>query len=145
MKAQEELQKILTYEALIESKTEELIRLDSLAKKVTAAMDGEAVSGSKNLDPMGTVIVSKDNLRQEIIKLQETYVKHSEFLRNIIDGLNKPVYIKILYGVYFHGKDLTDVSDEINYSYRHTQNLHDSALQAVQNFLDKIESFHSIS
>lgn len=141
MKAQEELQKILKYEALIESKTEEYIRLDSLAKKVTAAMDGEAVSGSKNLDPMGTVIASKDQLFQEIMQLQKTYAKHSGFFQNIIDGLNKPVYIKILYGVYFHGKDLTEVADKINYSYRHTQNLHDNALQAVQIILDESKVF----
>lgn len=145
MKAQEELAKILHYETLIEEKTEDLIKLDSLAKKMTAAMNGEVVSRSKNLDPLGTVIANKEKLLCEIVGLQEAYEKQKAFLSGIIDGLEKPVYIKILYGIYFHGKDLAQVADKIGYSYRHTQNLHDDALQAVQKNMDEAKSFHKIS
>ena len=145
MVAQEELEKILTYEALIESKTEDLIRLSSLAEKMTAAMEGEAVSGSRNLDPLGAVIASKDKLFNEIAQIQRDYEKLKEFLSGIIDGLRKPAYIKILYGIYFTGKELKDIADNIGYSYRHTQDLRDIALQEVQKILDEIESSHKIS
>lgn len=145
MVAQEELEKILTYEALIESKTEDLIRLSSLAEKMTAAMEGEAVSGSRNLDPLGAVIASKDKLFNEIAQIQRDYEKLKEFLSGIIDSLRKPAYIKILYGIYFTGKELKDVADNIGYSYRHTQDLRDIALQEVQKILDEIESSHKIS
>lgn len=145
MEAQKELAKILHYEALIESKSEEWIRLDSLAKKMTAAMDGEAVSRSKNLDPMGNVIASKEKVLAEIVWLQEAFDRQYEFLSGIIDKMPKPVYIKILYGLFFHGKELKEVADNIGYSYRHTQDLRDDAIQEVQKSMDRIESSHNIS
>lgn len=142
MKAQEELSKILHYEALIESKTEELIRLDSLAKKMTAAMSGETVSGSKNLDPMGTVIIKKETLVKEIVRIQETYERQKAFLSSIIDGLKKPVFIRILYGRYFNGKSLNTIANEEGYCYRNICYLHGNALQAVEKAIGEIESFH---
>lgn len=145
MNAQEELEKIPRYEALIESKMENVVRMDSLAQKMTATMGGEAVSGSRNLDPLGTVIAKKEALLQEIARIQKDYDRQKEFLSGIIDGMQKPVYIKILYGVYFHGKKLTKVANEIGYSYRHTQDLHTDSLQAVQKIMDEIESSHIIS
>ena len=135
MKAQEELSKILHYEALIESKSEELIRLDSLAKKMTAAMDGEAVSGSKNLDPMGTVIAKKEKLFNDIVRLQKDYEEQKAFLSGIIDGLQKPVFIKILYGRYFNGKSLNTIAEEEGYCYRNICYLHGNALQAVEKIM----------
>lgn len=145
MNAQEELEKIPRYEALIESKMENVVRMESLAQKMTAAMGGETVSGSRNLDPLGTVIAKKEALIWEIARIQKEYDKQKEFLSGIIDGLQKPVYIKILYGVYFHQKKLTEVSDKIGYSYRHTQDLHTDALLAVQKILDEMEKSHEIS
>ena len=132
MKAQDELEKILTDEALIESKIEELIRLDSLAKKMTAAMDGEIVSGSKNLDPMGTVVANKEMLFCEIVRLQEANAKRKAYMTGIIDGLKKPVFIKILYGRYFNGKSLNTIADEEGYCYRNICYLHGNALQEVE-------------
>ena len=137
MKAQEELSKILHYEALIESKSEELIRLDSLAKKMTAALDGEAVSGSKNLDPMGTVIAKKEMLFYEIVRLQDENEKLKAYLSGIIDGLKKPVFIKILYGRYFNGKSLNMIAEEEGYCYRNICYLHGNALQAVEKILNE--------
>lgn len=145
MNAQEELDKIPRYEALIESKSEEVLRMDSLAQKMTAALGGESVSGSRNLDPLGTAIVRKNTLIQEIARIQAEYDKQKEFLSGIIDGLMKPVHIKILYGVYFHQKKLIQVANIIGYSYRHTQDLHTEALQTVQKIMDEIESSHKIS
>ena len=137
MKAQAELERILHFEGLIEEKTEDLIKLESLAKKMTAAMDSEVVSRSKNLDPMGNVIASKERVIREIVQLQEALEKQKVFLSGIIDGLQKPVYIKILYGLYFHGKELTEVAEKIGYSYRYTQDLRDVAIQAVQKIMDE--------
>lgn len=145
MKAQEELSRILHYEALIEEKMEDLIRLDALAKKMTAAMDSEVVSRSKNLDPMGNVIASKEKVIREIVQLQEALEMQKSFLSGIIDGLEKTVYIKILYGLFFHGKELSEVADQIGYSYRYTQDLRDVAIQTVQKIMDEIESQHKIS
>ena len=145
MKAQEELEQILIDEAIIESKNEQLVRLESLAMRMTAAMDGEIVSRTRNNDPMGTYEVQKEKLEKEIARIQEKNDRRKEFLSSIIDSLRKPAYIKILYGLFFNGKDLTEVADEIGYSYRHTQDLRDIAVLEVQKSIDGSESSHKIS
>ena len=145
MNALEELEQILINEAMVESKCENLIRLNSLAEKVTAAINGETVSRTTDPDKMGNNLVNKEALRCEIRRLQDEYERHLEFMSGVVDRLKKPAFIKILYGVYFNGKELKEVSDEIGYSYRHTQDLRDVAIQDVQKILDEIEKSHIIS
>ena len=94
---------------------------------------------------MSTSIAAKEKVEKELARLQEEYEQHREFMSSIVDSLRKPAYIKILYGVYFNGKDLTTVADQIGYSYRHTQDLRDDAVRAVQKKLDEFEKSHKIS
>ena len=145
MNAKEELEKILRNEADVEGACESLIRLHSLAEKVTAAMKGEVVSGSRNNDPMGTFMENKENLLNKINRLQMEYIRHMDFVSGFVKCLQKPVYKKILYGVYFNGKKLTEVADELGYSYRHTQDLEDISIQVLQKIMDEYESSHKIS
>ncbi len=145
MNALEELEKILLNEAKVEGKCESLIRLNSLAEKVTAAMNGETVSGSTDPDKMGNNLVKKEKLKRELAMVNEEYEQHRDFMSGIVDRLKNPVSIKILYGLYFNGKELKEVSNEIGYSYRHTQDLRDVAVQDVQKILDEIEKSHTIS
>lgn len=145
MNALEELEKILLNEAKVEGKCESLIRLNSLAEKVTAAMNGETVSGSTDPDKMGNNLVKKEKLKRELAMVQDEYERHRDFMSGVVDRLKNPVYIKILYGLYFNGKELKEVANEIGYSYRHTQDLRDVAVQAVQKILDEIEKPHIIS
>ena len=145
MNALEELEKILLDEAKVEGKCESLIRLNSLAEKVTAAMNGETVSGTTNPDKMGNHLVKKEKMKRELAMVTDEYKRHREFMSGIVDRLKNPVSIKILYGLYFNGKELKEVANEIGYSYRHTQDLRDVAVQDVQKILDEIEESHNIS
>lgn len=145
MNALEELERILLNEAKVEGKSESLIRLNSLAEKVTAAMNGETVSGSTDPDKMGNNLVKKEKLMRELATVNDEYERHRDFMSGVVDRLKNPVHIKILYGLYFNGKELKDVANEIGYSYRHTQDLRDIAVQAVQKILDEIEKPHIIS
>lgn len=160
MKAREELTKILTFDAtleckdtlikcrgeLLECKKEELERLASIAEKMTATMEGETVSRTRNLDPLGKAVENKvlkekevSDLEQEIKQLQKEkeqlmseHEQRTVQYRSIIDTLPRPEYIKILYGKYFIGKTLRQIAKEINYSYRNTRYLHGDALKAVE-------------
>lgn len=133
MKAQEELEKILTHDALIECKTEELARLISLAEKMTATMGGESVQRSRNLDPLGDALVRITQKEQEIERLKAEHSQREKYYSDIIAGLNKPVFIKILYGRYFVGKSLKRIAKEEGFCYRNICYLHGNALQAVEN------------
>lgn len=133
MKAQEELEKILSQEAVIECREEELARLQSLAEKTTATMDGEIVSRTRNLDPMGEAFAKIEHKKTEIQQLKEENEQRKDYYRNIIDNLRKPVFIKILYGRYFLGKSLEKIAKEEGYCKRNIEYLHGNALQAVEN------------
>lgn len=145
MNALEELEKILLNEAKVEVKCESLIRLNSLAEKVTAAMNGETGSGSKDPDKMGNNLVKKEKLQCELAMVHAEYERHRDYMSDVVDRLKNPVSIKILYGLYFNGKELKEVANKIGYSYRHTQDLRDVAVQEVQKILDGIKESHSIS
>ena len=145
MNAKEELEKILLNEADVEGECENLIRLCALAEKVTAAMKGEVVSRSRNNDSMTTFLENKEKLLCEINRLQEKYEQHRNFISGFVKSLQNPVYKKILYGVYFNGMELKDVSNKIGYSYRHTQDLRDVAIQELQKIMDEHENSHKIS
>jgi hypothetical protein len=141
LKVQEELEQILLDEAKIECKEEQLVRLESSAMRMTAAMDGEIVSRTRNNDPLGTYKEQKEKLEKEIAWLRTKNERRKEFLSGIIDGLRKKAYIKILYGLFFNAKELDEVANEIGYSYRHTQDLRDIAIQEVQKIMDESEKF----
>lgn len=141
MKAQEELEQILLDEAKIECKEEQLVRLESSAMRMTAVMDGEIVSRTRNNDPLGTYKEQKEKLEKEIAWLRAKNESRKEFLSRIIDSLRKKAYIKILYGLFFNAKELDEVANEIGYSYRHTQDLRDIAIQEVQKIMDEREKF----
>lgn len=133
MKVQEELEKILADEAVIECREEELARLESLAEKSTASMDGEAVQRSRNLDPLGEAYVKIELKKAEIKRLKAENERRKDHYRNIIDNLRKPVFIKILYGRYYLGKTLKQIAKEMGYCKRNIEYLHGNALQAVAN------------
>ena len=143
--ALEELEQILLNESIVEAECEDLIRLNSLAEKVTAAIDGEVVSSSRSRDQMGINLANKENLKAEIARLWKEYERHRAYIFSFVKCLRKPVHITILSGVYFSGKELKEVSDEIGYSYRHTQDLRDVAIQDLQKIMDKSETSHKIS
>lgn len=147
MKAQEELEKILAFDAtmecknaLLECKEEELERLASIAEKTTATMEGEAVSRTRNTDPLGEAVLKIQQkekeielLKDEIEQIKAEHEQREVHYRSIIDNLRKPVFIKILYGKYFLGKSLNKIAEEQGFCYRNICYLHGNALQAVEN------------
>lgn len=137
MKAQDELQKILLDDAKINSKLEELARLKALATKVTAVMDSEVVSRTRNPDTMGDTVSRIIEAQDEINRLIDSYVDRKAYFSKIIDGLNNPMQIRVLYGHYFFGKSFQQIADEIGYTRRNICYIHGDALLAVENALQK--------
>lgn len=133
MKAKEELEKILAHEAVLECLEEQLARLESAAEKVTASMDGEMVSRTRNTDPLGDAYAAIEKKRNEIQSKQAEHDRLVEYYQDIINNLRRPIFIKVLYGCYFLGKSLVEIADEEGYCYRHICNLKGNALQAVEN------------
>ena len=137
MTLQKELEQILLDDAKIDSKLEELARLKALTTKVTAAMDGEVVSRSRNTDTMAEAVIKIVEMQDEINSLVDSYVDRKAFYAQAIDSLPKPVYIRVLYGYYYHGKSFQQIADEIGYTRRNVCYIHGDALQALENVLNR--------
>lgn len=145
MKAQEELRKIMLYDAKINSKIEELARLQSLATKVTAVMEAEAVSRTRNLDTMGDTVAKIMEMQDEINQLIDLYVDQKNYFSRIIDSLQKPEQISVLYGHYYNGKSFQRLADELGYTRRNICYIHGVALQSVEKIMSRDKSFPKIS
>lgn len=141
MKAQEELQKILLDDAKINSKLEELEQLNALATKVTAAMDCEVVSRTRNTDTLGDTITKIIEMQHEINRLIDSYVDRKAHFSKIIDSLNSAMQIRVLYGHYYAGKSFQQIADDLGYSRRNICYIHGDALRAVENIMKKDEVF----
>lgn len=145
MKAQEELQKIMLYDAKINSKLEELARMKSLATKVTSVMEGEVVSRTRNTDTMGDTVTKIIEMQEEINRLIDLYVDKKAYFSNIIDSLRNPMQIRVLYGYYYHGKSFQKIANELGYSRRNIGYIHEDAIAAVEKIITKDKSFPEIS
>lgn len=141
MKAQEELSKILIENAVIDSKLEELAHLNALATRVTAAMDSEVVSRTRNTDTMADTIAKIITMQDEINRLIDSYVDRKAHFSRIIDSLNSPTQIRVLYGHYYFGKSFQQIADEIGYSRRNICYIHGDALRAVEKIMESNNVF----
>jgi hypothetical protein len=137
LKAQEELKKILLYDAKIESKLEELERLKALATKVTSVMEGEVVSRSRKQDTMGDTIAKIIEMQDELNSLVDEFVDKKSYFSRIIDSLESPLQIRVLYGHYYHGKTFQILADELGYTRRNICYIHGDALSAVESALNR--------
>lgn len=137
MKAKDELLKILVYDAQINEKIEELARMKSLATKVTSVMSGETVARTRNTDSMGDAVIKIVEMQNEINSLIDLYCKKKQYFSNIIDKLQKPEQIKVLYGYYFHGKSFEDIAHDLGYTRRNVCYIHGAALQEVETIIAK--------
>ena len=130
----------MLYDAKINSKLEELERLKSLATKVTSVMDGEVVSHTRNTDSIGDTIAKIIEMQNEINNLIDLYVDKKTYLSRIIDSLQKPEQIKVLYGHYFQGKSFDDIAHDLGYTRRNICYIHGAALQEVESIVLKEET-----
>lgn len=137
MNAKEELENILIWEAKIEGKAEQIKCLEVLASRTTSTMSGEAVSRTRDNDPHGRYIVKKEELVEEIAKLQDENERRKDRLSGIIDTLRNPQHIRVLYGLYFNKKTQAQLARELNYSDRHIGNLRYDGISEVQKIMDK--------
>ena len=107
--------------------------------------------GTKITDPTGTSALrildateeKRQQLREELLRYEyEQISAHSLLWQKQIEILDKlsrisdPVLFKILNYRYIEGKSFDWIAVEINYTWRHTINLHGKALEEMQKILN---------
>ena len=132
MSAKEELRQILLDDAKINYKTEELMRLRSIATKITSVMSDDVVSRSRYPYTMENAVDKIIHAQEELNEMIDAFIEKKNFFSSIIDSLDNPAHIRVLTGRYYDGKTLERLSTEMGYSYRHMCNIHGDALAAVE-------------
>ena len=114
-----------------------------------------APHGTITTDPTGTTasrLADQTNKRREELRDQllmyeyeqlkvrsELWAKEVEIL-NVISKVRDPVLFNILNSRYIEGHRFEWIAVQINYTYRHTINLHGKALEEVQKILDNMDN-----
>lgn len=123
------LSQIRLIDSRINDGLEDLERLNSIATKVTSALDGEMVSGTRNPDKMTDIVAKIIELKEDINSLVDKFVDTKREATELLSKVKNPIHYKILYSRYVLYKTWEQIAAEINFSYQWTStSLRDSAL-----------------
>ena len=138
MKAKAYLKQIKFMDAKINTRLEEVTRLQTLATKTTSVMGGERVQASTSQQKMADCVTRIVALKDEINAEIDRFVNRKQETLKIMDEHCDPDCINLLYSRYFQYKPWEQIAVELNYTYKWVSGgLHQRALSQVQKGLDE--------
>ena len=140
MKAKAYLKQIELMDAKINTRLEEVERLNALATKTTSVMGGERVQSSGSQQKMADCVTRIADLKAEINKEIDKFVNIKQEILQIMDKHCDPDCINLLYSRYFQYKPWEQIAVELSFTYKWVSGgLHQRALSQVQKGLDERE------
>ena len=138
MKAIDYLEQIEKMDAKIETKMEELERLQTLAEKTTASLGGERVQASGNQQKLEDCVIKILKAQEEINASIDRFVDYKKEAMELIDRACDADCIRLLYKRYFSYMKWEEIAVDMNYTYQWISGgLHQRALTQVQKALDE--------
>lgn len=135
--AQVYLERIKWLEVMIDSNTEELAKLDSVAKRITPVLNTTGAGGSGNPDRVGNAMAKIIDLQNEISQDNAEFVALRREAGELLKKISKPEQYQVLRKRYMLYKSFEDIAVEMQYSYRQICNIHGRALQAFEKVLEE--------
>lgn len=135
--AKEYLMKIRWYDVLIDSKLEELERLNAMVRRITPVMSDAGGAGGGNADRLGDTVAKIVDLREEINRDIDEFVNIKREARRLMRKLENTDHFKVLHKRYFQGKSIKQIATEMGYSYGGMKKFHSAALQAFEKVLEE--------
>lgn len=136
MDAKTWLQKIKRIDCMIDRKLDEASHIRDALAKITAAYDGGRGSGSGDPDKIGAAIARLDELEAEIARQIDCYVDLKREMTRIIDKVQDPMSLALLYNRYVDYKTLEQCAVDMGFSYQWTCEIEKKAIEDVQKLLD---------
>ena len=133
--AQEFLRQVKLYDIHINNKLEEKARLKALALKITSSWSSDHVSGSGNQDKLGDAVSKIVDMEKEIDKAVDAFVDKKNEVKAVLEQIQIPDQLELLYKVYIQYESLEQVACEMNMSYRNACYIHGRALQTVESII----------
>lgn len=136
--AKEYLEQIKWLDVRIDSKLEELAKLDSMAKRITPKMrPNGGGSGSGNQDRLGDTIARIADLREEINRAVDIFVDTKKEAAEMLEKITRPEYYQVLHKRYVLYESFERIAAEMGYTYRGVCYVHGRALQAFGKVLEE--------
>ena len=133
MEAKDFLRQVRLCDTQINNKLEEVTRLKDLALNITSSLGGEVVSGgSHSQDKLGDAVAKIVTLENDINRLIDSYINKKNHVRSVIDRVQSPTQIDVLYKRYFQYKTWEEIACEMHMSYRNVLYIHGEALLSVE-------------
>ena len=124
------LQQIKLHDARINRNLEELDNLRAMTTKITATWKDDVVSGTGNQDKLGAAVAKIVDLQTEIDKDIDAYIDMKRKVWDLLNGIENPEQLQILYKRYFNYERWEQIACEMNWGIRHTTRIHGYALVA---------------
>lgn len=138
MRAIDYLELIEKLDAKIETKTEELERLRTLAEKMTASLGGDRVQASGNQQKLEDCVIKILQVQNEINASVDKFIDYKKEAMELIDHACDADCIRLLYKRYFSYMKWEEIAVDMNYTYQWISGgLHQRALAQVQKALDE--------
>lgn len=124
------LQQVRLYDIHINSKLEELDKLKALTLKITTTIKPDVVSSGGNQDKIGDAVAKIVDLQDEINQAVDNYIDRKKLVSDIIEKIQDPDHVAILYKRYFNYERWEQIACEIGCTYRNVCYIHGKALLA---------------
>lgn len=136
MDARQYLSQLKRLRSMIENKRAEIEQWKAVAYGITPQTNGERVQSMGKPDKMATAVCNYATIEAE---LEEQIAEYGETMLeviSVIEQLEDPFY-SIIHKHYIENKKFEQISEEVNYSYQYTTEMHRTALGMVQRIIDK--------
>lgn len=137
MKAFDYLDSLRTIEIRIQIKTRQARHLRDTMSNITAPMDKEQVSHTKNVSAMQDTMAMVLDLEEEISELKNTLMKRRKEILTILDHM-KPEHANILSGRFIEGKSTKELGNIMFLSMRQIERRLNDALDVFQLILNDL-------
>lgn len=138
MKAITYLKQIELMDAKINTRLEEIERLNALATKTTSSLVDDKVQSSSSQQKMADCVAKIISLQEEINAEIDRFIDYKQEVRNTIESSCDSECIKLLHSRYFMYKTWEQIAVEMNFTYQWVAGgLHQRALAQVQKELDR--------
>jgi hypothetical protein len=133
------LKQVELYNIKIDSKIEELDRLEELLLKITSTLKPDVVSSSGSQDKMGDAIAKVVDLKEEINQTIDEYVDKKREIESVIDKVEDADQLKVLKKRYILFEPWEQIAYEIGCTHRHATRIHGQALLSVSKIVKNLK------
>lgn len=136
MNAKAYLQQVKKLDVLIDNKLEQIELLRARATSTTAPSGGDRVQSTGKGDNLERIIIKMLDMERDLERQIDTLVDLKTEVMSVIDQLENPNQINLLYKRYIKFEAWETIAEEMNYSIQAVFKQHGIALQKIGRILE---------